>query len=275
MSLGENICRLRTAKGMSQGDLAEALEVSRQSVSKWETGGAVPELEKLVKLSALFGVSLDELVTGEAPKAPDAPPPQVIVERGGMPGRQVGGIVLLCMGFALTLVFTLLGGLPAGLLFSSPFFLCGIICLTAAKHPGLWCLWTVFLTADAYLRYATGLSWATVRWTLQWTREMNYTRLVIAWCQLLCALALLAWTVRTLGREPLERTAKNRRLFWAGWALFALLCLPLSAPIIRANLWWLVHLIGCLQDFLRLALLAGLLTCLRRWRRESLAGPEA
>ena len=38
MTLGENICRLRTEKGMSQGDLADLLEVSRQSVSKWETG---------------------------------------------------------------------------------------------------------------------------------------------------------------------------------------------------------------------------------------------
>ena len=65
MTLGENICRLRTEKGMSQGDLADLLEVSRQSVSKWETGSSVPELDKLVKLSGLFGVGLDELVKGE------------------------------------------------------------------------------------------------------------------------------------------------------------------------------------------------------------------
>ena len=41
MSLGENINRLRSRQGMSQGDLAEALEVSRQSVSKWETDASV------------------------------------------------------------------------------------------------------------------------------------------------------------------------------------------------------------------------------------------
>ena len=41
MTLGENICRLRTEKGMSQEDLADLLEVSRQSVSKWETGGSL------------------------------------------------------------------------------------------------------------------------------------------------------------------------------------------------------------------------------------------
>ena len=41
MTLGENICRLRTEKGMSLGELADLLEVSRQSVSKWETGDSL------------------------------------------------------------------------------------------------------------------------------------------------------------------------------------------------------------------------------------------
>ena len=64
MSLGTNISRLRAEKHLSQGDLAEALGVSRQSVSKWETDSSVPDLDKLVKLSRVFGVSLDELVMG-------------------------------------------------------------------------------------------------------------------------------------------------------------------------------------------------------------------
>lgn len=275
MNVGENICRLRTGKGMSQGDLADALDVSRQSISKWETGGAVPELEKLVKLSALFGVTLDELVTGTKPERPgvgmpETPPVQVIVEHRGMPGQQVAGIVLLCMGFALTLVFAVLGALLGGLLFASPLFVCGIICLKAKKHPVLWCLWAVLLLVDAYLRYATGLSWATVRWTFQWTPSDNYFRLFIAWCQLLCALALLAGTVWVLGREPLERTQKNLRLFAGGWILFILLCLPFSGWIFRLgglDLVWLVNLAAFLQDYLRLSLLAGLFSCLRRWSR--------
>ena len=41
MNLGERIYELRTKKGMSQGDLAEALEVARQSISKWETGAGI------------------------------------------------------------------------------------------------------------------------------------------------------------------------------------------------------------------------------------------
>ena len=67
MTLGENIVRLRTQKNWSQGDLADALDISRQSVSKWETDASIPELDKLLKLSELFGVTLDELRTAVFP----------------------------------------------------------------------------------------------------------------------------------------------------------------------------------------------------------------
>lgn len=290
MNLGENICRLRTGRGMSQGDLAEALDVSRQSISKWETGGAVPELEKLMRLAALFGVTLDELVSGsapetpraqETPRTPEAPPAQAAPEQAGVTARQVVGIVLLSLGLTLSLAFILLsGGWLAVLCLASPLWIGGIICLTARKHPGLWYLWAQFFLADTYLRYATGLSWATVRWTPLWTPEMNYTRLIVAWCQLLGGLALLGGTVWRLGREPLARTQRTARLFWAGWALFALLCLPFGTWLFQlggdATL-WLVQLVRSLQDLGRLALLAALFTCLRRWAGApgSRSGTEA
>ena len=76
MSLGENINRLRREKLMSQIDLADALDVSRQSVSKWESDSSTPELEKLLAMSELFGVSLDELIKGKvsAPALPENQP---------------------------------------------------------------------------------------------------------------------------------------------------------------------------------------------------------
>ena len=64
MNLGENIYRYRIGKNLSQGDLANELEVSRQSVSKWENNSAVPELDKMIRMSRLFGVTIDELVYG-------------------------------------------------------------------------------------------------------------------------------------------------------------------------------------------------------------------
>ena len=62
MKLNEKIIALRNKYQMSQGDLAEKLNVSRQSVSKWETGASIPDLDKLIAMSELFGITMDELV---------------------------------------------------------------------------------------------------------------------------------------------------------------------------------------------------------------------
>ena len=65
MILGEKIAVLRKQNGWSQEDLAEQLQISRQSVSKWESGASIPDLDRIVKLSALFGVSTDYLLKDE------------------------------------------------------------------------------------------------------------------------------------------------------------------------------------------------------------------
>lgn len=65
LSFSEKLQFLRKGKGMSQEKLAEEIGVSRQAVSKWESGQAYPDVDKLVLLSRLFGVSIDRLVKGE------------------------------------------------------------------------------------------------------------------------------------------------------------------------------------------------------------------
>ena len=62
MKLNEKIFENRKKLGLSQEDLANKLDVSRQTVSKWEVGSATPEVEKIVKLSDIFNVSVDYLV---------------------------------------------------------------------------------------------------------------------------------------------------------------------------------------------------------------------
>ena len=168
MSLGTNISRLRAEHHLSQGDLAESLGVSRQSVSKWETDSSVPDLDKLVKLSQLFGVSLDELVTGTGPQPKAETPPQQVVVSHRMPGRKIAGTILFCMGFLAFLIPTVLGGLLTGLLLAVPFLVCGIICFLAQKRPGLWCAWAVYLLAYIICYYGTGLSWTYIFFTFSW-----------------------------------------------------------------------------------------------------------
>lgn len=65
MTLGQNIQALRHTAGLSQEGLGEKLGVSRQAISKWEADGAVPEVDKLIALARLFGVSLHDLLQVE------------------------------------------------------------------------------------------------------------------------------------------------------------------------------------------------------------------
>ena len=62
MNLSKKIYELRKAHGMSQEQLAEKLNVSRQSISKWESGESSPEIERLIELSDVFDVSTDYLL---------------------------------------------------------------------------------------------------------------------------------------------------------------------------------------------------------------------
>lgn len=65
MKLSEKIMELRKSRGMTQEELADLCNVSRQSISKWEADIALPELDKLLLLSDTFGVSVDVLVKDE------------------------------------------------------------------------------------------------------------------------------------------------------------------------------------------------------------------
>ncbi len=62
MALGERLKESRVSKGYSQGNVADHLHISRQSISKWENGNSYPDLDNLVKLSTYYEVSIDELL---------------------------------------------------------------------------------------------------------------------------------------------------------------------------------------------------------------------
>ncbi|MCR4791581.1 MAG: helix-turn-helix domain-containing protein [Lachnospiraceae bacterium] len=67
MEFNNKLYELRKQKGLSQEELASRLNVSRQTVSKWEVGDSSPDMEKLVAMSDLFGITLDELILDKAP----------------------------------------------------------------------------------------------------------------------------------------------------------------------------------------------------------------
>ena len=138
MSLGENIYQHRIARNFSQSDLAEALEVSRQSVSKWENDSAVPDLDRLIKMSRLFEITLDELVFGTPhdytqKNESEKTEPEIKLP----PIRIVAGIGLLMFGMIFFLLSVFWGdhlyfGEAFGELFSAIIVLLGIA--LAATH---------------------------------------------------------------------------------------------------------------------------------------------
>ena len=65
ISLGEKIRDQRKRAGLSQEQLAEKLNVSRQAITKWETNKGVPDISNLIAISDEFGLSLDELIKGD------------------------------------------------------------------------------------------------------------------------------------------------------------------------------------------------------------------
>ena len=68
MEFNNKLYELRKQKGLSQEELANRLNVSRQTISKWEVGESSPDMEKLVAISELFDISLDELVLDKVVK---------------------------------------------------------------------------------------------------------------------------------------------------------------------------------------------------------------
>lgn len=200
MTLGAMIYQLRTQKNMSQGDLADALDVSRQSISKWENDNSVPELDKLIKLSQVFNVTLDALVNGEPQPTPQAVPCPVI-QKSPTPGHQLAGIILLIAAaivFATMSIIGFLSGTPLlGLGLSLPLVFNGILCLLCKTNTGFFCCW---------LNYG-------IAWSFQFVftfRAASETTTVIPLLFLVFALALTTWSLYKLwkGHFSCKRAGK-------------------------------------------------------------------
>lgn len=267
MTLGEKITALRNRSGMSQGDLAEKINVSRQSISKWETDASIPELDKLLQLSELFHITLDELVKGEtiptptekaAPEPTPTPPPPAAEKSGST--RKIVGTILLCFGALMFMLLLLLGGDLAGLVYAAPFLLCGMVCLIFKRNVGLWCLWTVVFAVDTFFRYATGgVTWRLV--LLYNEVGVRGPRLIMAWAELLCFIALIAVTVLRFREKPLTMDKRRKTLYIIGWVALALLFVPFGRDPLSA----LSNIRYVLWDWLKVGLFVPLLTTTLRW----------
>ena len=130
MELNNKLYELLKKKGFSQEELANRLNVSRQTVSKWEVGESSPDMEKLVAISELFDISLDELVLNKVVKK-EEPSEQIVKselysdikehvltednKKKAKKGLKIAGIVLgaiLLIDFILMIIYFVFWGIP-------------------------------------------------------------------------------------------------------------------------------------------------------------------
>ena len=223
MTLSEKIYELRTQRNLSQGDLANELNVSRQSISKWENGNSTPDLEKIVKLAEIFSVSLDELIKNEEKETTVATTP------GEAPTIQTNnrekkmGKGLIIVGVISIFVFLLLGLGITGFFIAIPLFACSIIYYKAKANHFLYCLWAIIPLADLYIRFATGINWNVIKRTLEWEYSMNYGRLAIGWVQFIVIAFLIIFSIIKLSKKNVEINKKFKSNFIAAVIGFAFL----------------------------------------------------
>ena len=158
MSLGSRIYELRTAANLSQTELSDMLDVSRQSVSKWETDSAVPDLDKLIKLCDVFGVTLDELTerTGSA----EAERSAASDRHSPSATQKVLGYILFGLSLVLGLVLLFFGVNEGDFLILMPIalalFVCSMLCLFLKRHAFYWCVWTAIAPLSLLTPHVAG-----------------------------------------------------------------------------------------------------------------------
>lgn len=125
MTIADRILTLRKSKGMSQEELADAVGVSRQAVSKWESEQATPDLEKVVIMSDIFEVTTDYLLKGIEPvknddhkTMADVIDQKILTEKNGKRTKSILKWVLIGLGILLgidfisMLIYFLINGFP-------------------------------------------------------------------------------------------------------------------------------------------------------------------
>lgn len=228
MNLGENIYTLRTKMNMSQTDLANEVDVSRQSISKWETGSAIPDLDKLIRLSKIFGVTLDELVGNETEAVDKTNEPVLMTQEQvdmiindirkeckPVPSKiKISDIIINIIGGILAFqgFMIFIAGLYST---GAVLFLAGISSILVKNEKLKFFIWFMFLNISTFLT----ISSATPTWTNLFAIKnaisiYGFVSIEIFICFVfICVyLGLSAWSI-------FKAKGKTDKLFALGWSV--------------------------------------------------------
>ena len=254
ITLGERIYQYRSARGLSQLELSELLDVSRQSISKWETDVAVPELSKLVKMAEIFEISLDALVLGKENEAKEesineepAPAPTIAEIREKSRIKTGFGFCFLGVGILLSFLILLLAGdLISALIIFVPFGISAFFCLKQFRHAALWCVEGWYLCIVTYFFYATGLSWnswfSILITSFSASVQENPLSIIISLVFFVILVLLISLTVFVHRNESFDCSIrKSKALAVITFAIFPVKFLVFELPI---QIWSIVDMQG-------------------------------
>lgn len=186
MIVAENLSALRKARGLTQGQLAEMLSYSGKSISKWETGGGLPDVETLDKLASFYGVTLDYL-TNEHPDS-------VLQETGKHDPESVMRNKLIIAVLGVVFVWTV-----AAVTYSA-LILCGV------QNWQSWLIFVWAIPASFLTILFFNQKWGYRNWGLAFLISFFWTAAIASYLEVGMDLGAMGWRLWFLLLTPIPCT---------------------------------------------------------------------
>ena len=253
MSLGNKIYELRSSRKLSQEQMAEMLKVSRQSVSKWETDAAVPDIDKLCRLCDIFDVTLDELIGRKQKDEVQSNTATTVKDLPSAHQKTIGYILV-----AVSLIAGILVGLIADseeqIVILVPIilcaFICSLICLTLKHNAGYWCIWAAAAPVVSVSPYMVGIA------------NLNLANL---FCILF--IAVMAFVAsKVIDNYSVSPTKKNKVSIASGWAV--ILSIRVIFYLLPNPPWFLYNIIALFSYIATAFLLTRTVCYIKTLRRQ-------
>ncbi len=205
-SIGERIYELRKQNNMSQGDLADELDTSRQTISKWENNMSTPELDKVLRLCEVFSVSSDYILRGIVEETENSKKERnqtVIKEQTVIIEKKADIRTIFASGLLINAMFFLF-------LYPKLFYipLCfgavAAILLLCKKHAVYYSLWLVFICVNIFCFLGTAGGMDIIFDSAFYTSEYTYL-LVISYLLWISLFILIAWGIRIIKNKRKEQ----------------------------------------------------------------------
>ncbi len=211
MSIEESIYNLRKKNNLSQGDLASKMDVSRQSISKWETGQSVPDLKNIIKLSEIFDVTVDEIVKDKNINKSNEENNEL--EHNSKSSKhqrnKTLGYIFMAVGALICIISVFL--IPAGILFGVPFFIFGIELVLLKKYVKIVISWTALIYISVIFNpWMTSVP-ASTKAIIYAIRSgyFNTASILIGVTQRVMGIILLVITIRTVKANRTKNKENN------------------------------------------------------------------